>query len=179
MSLPEHKRIIPHLDISEQALRELEIWLLGRLRTVRASGGGIQFVDGTYGDFNVGNSLNVETNAPAPGVSGGMNFVATNGAMTLSVNDDSGMTLSSGGGGLQLLEDGGGIVIQEQSNGGINLVSAGGSITIADSIRDVNISAARFVSVATEGEEIHSLGSSGSTFVINDHLGSPLVTYTG
>ncbi len=59
MSVPEpHARILPHMAISEQGLRELEIWLLGRLNAAR--GGGLQYHKGTYGPHNIGDWLWVQ-----------------------------------------------------------------------------------------------------------------------
>ena len=59
---PEHQRIIPHFAISEQGLRELEIWLLGRLGARGAGGGnGLQYhIAEVYGPHNIGDWLLVE-----------------------------------------------------------------------------------------------------------------------
>ncbi len=59
MSVPEpHARILPHFAISEQGLRELEIWLLDRL----GQGGGLQYHKfRQYGPHNIGDWLSVKT----------------------------------------------------------------------------------------------------------------------
>ncbi len=53
------------MAISEQGLRELEIWLLGRLNAAR--GGGLQYHAGTYGPHNIGDWLSVATTSFEPG----------------------------------------------------------------------------------------------------------------
>ncbi len=60
MSVPEpHARILPHFAISEQGLRELEIWLLDRL----GQGGGLQYHKfRQYGPHNIGDWLDVLAN---------------------------------------------------------------------------------------------------------------------
>ncbi len=57
MSLQPHERILPAFDISEEGLRQLEIWLLDRL----GRGGGLQYHKGIYGPHNIGDWLSVET----------------------------------------------------------------------------------------------------------------------
>ncbi len=57
MSLQPHERILPAFDISEEGLRQLEIWLLERL----VAGGGLQYHKGTYGPHNIGDWLDVST----------------------------------------------------------------------------------------------------------------------
>jgi len=62
MSLPEHQRIIPHFDISEQGLRELEIWIKDRLGAVGSQGWRFDFDnEGGFGFLRFNTSFDLDT----------------------------------------------------------------------------------------------------------------------
>ncbi len=71
MSVPEpHERVLPNFAVSEQGLRELEIWLMDKFGGdvfwedvgggASSGGDGLQYNAGTYGPLNVGDWLSVE-----------------------------------------------------------------------------------------------------------------------
>ncbi len=216
---PPHERILQHVGLTEQGLRELEIWLLGRLGAGR---GGLQYHKARhYGAHNVGDWLFVETlstfvadvaNARVQAGQTAMLFkadshnAAGSGIILWSHDDvidrdpvwqiypggliyflDGEQDLGYTEGGDILRYSGGGNIVFYTTDGLLNgagdfqVVTTGsldgdaGSVRIdasgGDDSGEVNTHAGTTIT--------ENLDASGATYVINDHLGSPLVTYTG
>ena len=101
---------------------------------------------------------------------GGYGYVQFNDTLDIDLFPD---PLAVGGdwGGVIVDDSGDGLLLG--SNGGVTFIKSRGSdLTLLADIGNLNVN-------VNAGTATVNLLTSGDTFVVNDHLGSPLVTYTG
>lgn len=219
-----HERTLPHVPVNEQGLRELEIWLLARLRKlllqqVRGGGGGegLQYHRGTYGADNEGDwffaAANDTTGAPSIGYEDGAGNVYTFGFAWQFDTGNSGAPFAITNDGGFLIDTAGSARINATSDMTVHTSDAsfhigqqfyvfladGSSTTIYNSDLDplLDITEAGQINLypktpsgmtiddtgpftlSADDDIEFSIDTSGKTLTIKDHLGSPLVTYTG
>lgn len=157
MSVPEHQRIIPAFDISEEGLRQLEIWLRDRLGQ---GGSGWRFLilngDPTakpsergwaYVRFTECFDLDLVPDPTDTGGNWGAAFLDSSGCGLL-IGSDTATLIKTNGGDLSLLAD-------------------GGNVSIFANTGDVGIS-------AFTGDITVSILSAGKSLIVKDSGGDPI-----
>lgn len=167
-AVPEpHLRTLPHVPLNEQGIRELEEWLLPQvrksIRAAAAAGWRFNVVNNGadepsglgWGYVQTNDCVDFDTQTNDP--------IAIGGDWGFGLQDDSGCGLAIGsnlapvyiksrGSRVKIISDG--LVGGGSPTPGIVLNPIGTDVTV-------------------------DLGQSGDSLVINDHLGSPIVTWTG